>query len=243
MSRALIGAANLTKEYDAGVLFRAVDDVSLDVAGGEVVLIIGPNGSGKTTLLSMLGGLVRPTRGSVVVEDVALDTMSERELEAFRLRRVGFVFQTFRLLDALSVRENVQLVLDLEARVARESGGPSPSQPALSGAEGRLRMTVDSLLDRTGALHLAKRSTRVLSGGEKQRVAIARALANDPAILLADEPTGSLDSAAGEAAISLLCDAARKDGRAVVIVSHDTRIAAHADRVLRMSDGKLKIEN
>ncbi|HEX6097389.1 MAG TPA: ABC transporter ATP-binding protein [Thermoanaerobaculia bacterium] len=242
----MISATHLVKEYDAGVVFRAVDDVSLDVAGGEVVLIIGPNGSGKTTLLSMLGGLVRPTRGSVVVEGAALDTMPERELEAFRLRRVGFVFQTFRLLDALSVRENVQLVLDLaachpepakrgegppaDARVARESGGPSPS----------LRMTADALLDRTGALHLAKRSTRVLSGGEKQRVAIARALANDPAILLADEPTGSLDSAAGEAAISLLCDAARKDGRAVVIVSHDTRIAHHADRVVRMADGRVQ---
>ncbi len=244
----MIAARNLVKEYDGGVVFRAVDDVSLDVARGEVVLIIGPNGSGKTTLLSMLGGLVRPTRGSIVVDGVALDAMPEGELEAFRLRRVGFVFQTFRLLDALSVRENVQLVLDLadchpepakrgegppaEARVAHKSGDPSPST--------RLRMTADVLLDRVGALHLAKRSTRVLSGGEKQRVAIARALANDPAIILADEPTGSLDSAAGEAAIALLCDAARTDGRAVVIVSHDTRIAHHADRVVRMLDGRVQ---
>jgi ABC-type lipoprotein export system ATPase subunit len=100
-------------------------------------------------------------------------------------------------------------------------------------------MTADAALDHVGALHLAQRSTRVLSGGEKQRVAIARALANDPAILLADEPTGSLDSAAGEAAIALLHDAARRDHRAVVIVSHDTRIAHHADRVVRMSDGRI----
>ncbi len=213
----MISARSLVKEYDDGVVFRAVDDVSLDVARGEVVLIIGPNGSGKTTLLSILGGLVRPTRGSVVVEGQALDAMTERSLEEFRLRRVGFVFQTFRLLDALSVRENVQLVLDLA----------------------HSRRSADELLDRVGALHLAKRNTRALSGGEKQRVAIARAIANDPAILLADEPTGSLDSASGEAAISLLCDSARKDERAVVIVSHDTRIAHHADRVVRLSDGRV----
>jgi len=213
----MIAARSLVKEYDAGVVFRAVDDVSLDVARGEVVLIIGPNGSGKTTLLSMLGGLVRPTSGSVVVEGRALDEMPERELETFRLRRVGFVFQTFRLLDALSVRENVQLVIDLAGE----------------------KRNADALLDRVGALHLANRNTRVLSGGEKQRVAIARALANDPAILLADEPTGSLDSSAGEAAIALLCDAARNDGRAVVIVSHDTRIAHHADRVVRITDGRV----
>jgi putative ABC transport system ATP-binding protein len=213
----MIAARSLVKEYDDGVVFRAVDDVSLDVARGEIVLIIGPNGSGKTTLLSMLGGLVRPTRGSVVVDGQALDAMPERELELFRLTRVGFVFQTFRLLDALSVRENVQLVLDLAGE----------------------KRTADAVLERTGALHLAHRNTRALSGGEKQRVAIARALANDPAILLADEPTGSLDSSAGEAAIALLCDSARNDGRAVVIVSHDTRIAPHADRVVRFSDGRV----
>ncbi|HUR81421.1 MAG TPA: ABC transporter ATP-binding protein [Thermoanaerobaculia bacterium] len=209
----MIEARELVKEYDAGGVFRAVDGVSLDVARGEMVLIIGPNGSGKTTLLSMLGGLVRPTRGSVRVDGQLVD----HDLEDFRLHKVGFVFQTFRLLDALSVRENVQLVLDL---------AHSPRN-------------TDDLLDRAGALHLAGRNVRALSGGEKQRVAIARALANDPAVVLADEPTGSLDSAAGEAAIALLHEAARKDGRAVVIVSHDTRIAAHADRVVRMVDGRL----
>jgi putative ABC transport system ATP-binding protein len=218
MSDVLIRAENLVKEYDAGGVFRAVDGVSLDVHRGEVVLIIGPNGSGKTTLLSMLGGLVRPTRGTVSVDGRALHELSDRELALFRLKRVGFVFQTFRLLDALSVRENVQLVRDL--------AGDTNS--------------ADAVLDRVNALHLAKRSTRALSGGEKQRVAIARALANDPAIILADEPTGSLDSAAGEAAIALLHDAARQDNRAVVIVSHDTRIAHHADRIVRMLDGRVQ---
>ena len=213
----MISARSLVKEYAEGRTFRAVDDVSLEVAAGEVVLISGPNGSGKTTLLSMLGGLVRPTSGDVHIGDQSLGTMTARELEAFRLTRVGFIFPAFRLIDALSVRENVQLVLDL-------AGNDRPVEP---------------ILERVGALHLAQRKPRGLSGGEKQRVAIARALANDPAILLADEPTGSLDSAAGEATIALLCEAARTDGRSVVIVSHDMRIAAHADRVVRMSDGRL----
>ena len=235
----MIEARALVKEYE----FRAVDGVSLDVQRGELVLITGPNGSGKTTLLSMLGGLVRPTGGSVRVDGRTLEELSARELEDFRLRRVGYVFQAFRLIDALSVRENVQLVLEMaqhchpepatrgEGPPRRSAGGPSPSA--------RLRMTVDRALERVGALHLESRNTRALSGGEKQRVAIARALANDPAILLADEPTGSLDSAAGEATIALLRDAARVDDRAVVIVSHDPRIEQHADRVLRMVSGRI----
>ena len=216
----LVSADSLVKEYDAGVVVRAVSDVSLNVDAGEVVLIIGPNGSGKTTLLSMLGGLVRPTRGVVRVEGRALNEMSERELEDFRIHRVGYVFQTFRLIDALSVRENVQLVIELAG--TRDA-----------------KRKAEAMLERVGALHLTDRFTKALSSGEKQRVAIARALANDPAIILADEPTGSLDTEAGEGAIALLSDAARRDGRAVVIVSHDTRIAHHADRVVRMSDGKV----
>ena len=223
MSEPLLRAESLTKQYTAGVAFRAVSDVSLEVTAGEVVLIMGPNGSGKTTLLSMLGGLVRPTHGTVRLAGRALDQLPERELADFRLRRVGYVFQTFRLIDALNVRENVQLVLEL----AGERG-------AVAKAEG--------MLDRVGASHLAGRFPEALSGGEKQRVAIARALANNPAVILADEPTGSLDSEAGEATIRLLHDAARNDGRAVVIVSHDARIAQHADRVVRMRDGSLIVD-
>lgn len=217
----ILTAHSLVKEYAEGVVLRAVWEVSLTVAPGEVVLIMGPNGSGKTTLLSMLGGLVRPTSGSVLVEGNALDAMPARTLQSFRLRRVGFVFQGFRLIDALDVRENVQLVAEL--------AGATDAHERAAAA-----------LAATGAGHLAARRTHGLSGGEKQRVAIARALVNGPAILLADEPTGSLDSAAGETTIALLCEAARRDGRAVVIVSHDTRIAPHADRILRMTDGRLE---
>ena len=211
----MIAAEHVTKEYP---FVRAVRDVSLRVERGELVLIIGPNGSGKTTLLSMLAGLLRPTRGAVQFEGKELARMSDRELAAFRLRSVGFVYQGFRLLDALSARENVQLVLELAGR-------------------NDARRAADELLARVGAKEIGDRSPRVLSGGEKQRVAMARALANKPAAIFADEPTGSLDSAAGAAAIGLLHDAARRDGAAVVVVSHDARIAPHADRVINMVDG------
>jgi putative ABC transport system ATP-binding protein len=218
MSDVLLTAESLSKEYDAAVVVRAVRDVSLTVHRGEVVLIIGPNGSGKTTLLSMLGGLMRPTRGTIHLGDRALHELSDSALTDFRLRHVGFVFQGFRLLDVLSVRENVQLVIEM-------AGGRNA------------RHAAEEMLAHVDALHLADRSPRVLSGGEKQRVAIARALANQPDLILADEPTGSLDSTAGESAIVLLTDTARAEGSGVVIVSHDTRIERHADRIIRMSDG------
>ncbi len=221
MSDVLLTADRLAKEYDGGVVVQAVADASLTVRRGEVVLIIGPNGSGKTTLLSMLGGLMRPTRGTIQVGDRALHELSDAALTDFRLRHVGFVFQGFRLLDVLSVRENVQLVLEMAGAVD-------------------VRATAEAMLARVDALHLADRSPRVLSGGEKQRVAIARALANRPDLILADEPTGSLASAAGEAAIALLTNAARAEGRGVVIVSHDTRIAPRADRILTMLDGRVQ---
>ena len=221
MSDVLLRAESLSKEYDSGVVVRAVSDVSLTVSRGEVVLIMGPNGSGKTTLLSMLGGLMRPTRGMIHLGDRALHELSDAALTDFRLRHVGFVFQGFRLLDVLSVRENVQLPIEW-------AGG------------GNARVAAEEMLAHVDALHLAERSPRVLSGGEKQRVAIARALANQPDLILADEPTGSLDSASGESAIQLLTGTARAEGRGVVIVSHDTRIAPHADRIIRMVDGGIQ---
>jgi putative ABC transport system ATP-binding protein len=197
---------------------RAVDGVSLRVASGEAVLILGPNGSGKTTLLSMLGGLLQPTSGRVLIAGTDVTAMSEQARCDFRLRTIGFIFQSFHLLDALTARENVQLVLDLA-----DDSDPDRAE---------------TLLDELGVRHRADFLPHAMSGGEKQRVAIARALANDPAILLADEPTGSLDSQAGEATIRLLCDAAQRHGKAVIIVSHDTRIVPRVDRVLSMVDGR-----
>jgi putative ABC transport system ATP-binding protein len=213
-------AVALSKAYPGPSPVPAVTDVSLTVEPGEVVLISGPNGSGKTTLLAMLGGLLPPTSGTIEVAGERLGSLDPARLAAFRLRTIGFVFQSFRLLEELTAAENVRLVLEL--------AGTSDA-----GARAQ------SLLSEMGMAERADRLTRHLSGGEKQRVAIARALACDPAVLLADEPTGNLDSRAGEQAVQLLGQAARSRGKAAIIVSHDPRIEKHADRVLRMTDGRL----
>jgi len=220
MNEAAIVATGLSKSYEGPSPVVAVDNVSLEVNAGEVVLISGPNGSGKTTLLAMLGGLLPPSRGTVTLAGEVLTSLPLGRLATFRVHRVGFVFQAFRLLDELTASENVQIALEMGG--ARDAAGRAAA-----------------MLEDAGMADRAGRLARNLSGGEKQRVAIARALANDPAVILADEPTGSLDSHAGEQAVRLLCHAARLRGKAVVIVSHDARIEKHADRVLRMSDGRV----
>jgi putative ABC transport system ATP-binding protein len=201
----------------------AVRDVSLEVAPGEVVLIMGPSGSGKTTLLSMLGALLKPTEGEIRLGDVLLSDLSEKRLPAVRLRSFGFVFQDFNLLSALTVLENVALVAELggaKRRAARER-----ARAIL--AELGLRERLDFLPEK-------------LSGGEKQRVAIARALVNEPALILADEPTANLDSKIGHEITRLLRRIAKEQNRSVVIVSHDARIKDIADRVLWLEDGLFK---
>jgi putative ABC transport system ATP-binding protein len=215
----MIRATGVTKTYGSGdTAVTAVRDVTLDVASGEVLLILGPNGSGKTTLLAMFGCMLRPTSGTIAIDAQPVNTLTNRQLADLRLRRIGFVFQSFRLLDALSARDNIALLLQLaNAPLAR----------------------ADELLARVGMSHRASLRADALSGGEKQRIAIARAIANDPPILLADEPTGSLDSVAGEQIVKMLVAQAHDERKAVVIVSHDTRIEAYADRVVRMADGEL----
>jgi putative ABC transport system ATP-binding protein len=215
----MIRATGVTKTYGSGdTAVTAVRDVTLDVASGEVLLILGPNGSGKTTLLAMLGCMLRPTSGTIAIDGQPVNTLTNRQLADLRLRRIGFVFQSFRLLDALSARDNIALLLQL-------AGAPLAR--------------ADELLARVGMSHRASLRADALSGGEKQRIAIARAIANDPPILLADEPTGSLDSVAGEQIVKMLVAQAHEERKAVVIVSHDTRIEAYADRVVRMGDGEL----
>jgi putative ABC transport system ATP-binding protein len=201
----------------------AVADASFDVRAGEMVLIMGPSGSGKTTLLSMIGGLIGVTSGEVELAGVRLSTQTQQQLTALRLRQVGFIFQSFRLIDALSVAENVELPLSL-AGMRR----PVSRRRALE------------LLDELGMLPRANASPRTLSGGEKQRAAIARAFANDPPLILADEPTGSLDSHAGHTAIELLHRAAKHHAKAVVVVTHDPRIVPFADRTFAIEDGVLR---
>ena len=224
MQALAVRAEGLEKVFGEGeVEVRAVRGVDLEVRPGEVVLIMGPSGSGKTTLLSMLGAMLRPSAGRVEVDGVDLASLAEKKLPVFRAQRFGFVFQDFNLLSALTVRENVELALNLAGvtgRAARER------------AERLLRDL--GLGERLGFL------PEKLSGGEKQRVAIARALANDPAVILADEPTANLDSKIGHEIARLLRRIASEEGRSVVIVSHDTRLKDIADRVLWLEDGEFR---
>ena len=223
----VIEAENLTKVYfnHSHPSVQAVKGVGLKIERGEMVLISGPNGSGKTTLLSMLGCLLKPHAGTIKICGREVTALGQKELTEFRLRNIGFIFQNFRLLDSLTVMENIELPLVL-AGIRR----PVSRERAAAVIE-ELRMS-----------HRPDFHPSVLSGGEKQRVAIARALVNDPAVILADEPTGSLDSNAGQAAVHLLRDVARKHGQTVVIVSHDERIRHFADRIISMEDGRVKKE-
>lgn len=214
--------SHITKRFGTGdAEVVAVRDLSLDVSPGEVVLIMGPSGSGKTTLLLMLGGLLKPTEGTIRLNDLELSALSESRLPDVRLRNFGFIFQDFNLLSALNVQDNVAIAAELTGL----------------GRKAALKKAT-SLLTELGLGHRLRFSPEKLSGGEKQRVAFARALINDPALILADEPTANLDSGHGHETMRLLRDVATERGRSVVIVSHDQRIKDIADRVLWLEDGQ-----
>jgi putative ABC transport system ATP-binding protein len=204
----------------AGRERRVLDGVDLDVQAGELLAIVGPSGSGKSTLLAMLGGLDRPSSGSVTVDGRRIDDASERTLARYRRETVGFVFQDFHLVPELSVRENVLMPARLAGRTRSAAG------------------VADDLLERLGLAPLATRLPGGLSGGEQQRVAIARALVLAPRLVLADEPTGNLDSASGEAVLSLLQLAVGPE-RAVVLVTHEERATRIATRTVALNDGRL----
>ena len=208
---------------DGGADVLAVRGVSLAVEPGEIVLIMGPSGSGKTTLLSMMGALLKPSAGSIHLDGTEISSLSEGRLPDIRLRQFGFIFQDFNLLSALTVLENVAIVAEL------------------CGVRGRpARDKATALLTDLGLGERLEFLPEKLSGGEKQRVAIARALVNDPALILADEPTANLDSKIGHEIMRLLRRIAKDQGRSVVIVSHDQRIRDIADRVLWLEDGAFK---
>ena len=224
MAEIALAAEHLSKTFGEGhVQVDAVRNVDLTVARGEVVLIMGPSGSGKTTLLSMLGAMLRPSKGRVVIDGTDLASLSEAKLPALRARKFGFVFQDFNLLSALSAQENVEYILNLAG---------------VTGSRAHTR--AEQLLNDLGLSQRLHFRPDKLSGGEKQRVSIARALANDPAVILADEPTANLDSKIGHEIARLLKRAATDEHRSVVIVSHDPRLKDIADRVLWLEDGAFR---
>jgi ABC-type lipoprotein export system ATPase subunit len=213
-------ARGLRKHYGAGdALVRAVDDVTLEVAAGETVAVMGPSGCGKSTLLHLLGGLDRCTDGSVWLAGHDIGRLGERALARLRRDAVGFVFQAFQLMDELTAIENIELPALLAGRSPRAA-----------------RRRAAELLERVGLADRARFLPAALSGGQRQRVAVARALVSDPLLVLADEPTGNLDSEATVDVLRLF-DRLRAAGQTLVIVTHDARIAATADRLITMRDG------
>lgn len=221
-----IDAKNMSKVYGKGrTAVKAVNDVTLHIEKGEVVLIMGPSGSGKTTMLLILGGLLKPDRGSVMLDDKDITKLSERQLPSVRVENFGFVFQKPRLLSSLTALENVEAALNL----AGEKGEDA-------------RSYAKELLEGLGLRKRLNHLPDELSGGEQQRVAIARALANDPAIILADEPTANLDSKTGRKIVKLLREIAKEEERSIVIASHDPRIKEFTDRILWLEDGKLSVK-
>lgn len=220
----VIELANLTKTYQKGSTdeVKAVDDVCLEVAQGEFLTILGPSGSGKTTLLNLLGGLDKPTRGTVTLDGLDLSKLSEAELVKVRREKVGFVFQAFNLIPTFSALENVEAALAPTAMPKKE----------------RLERSKE-LLGLVGLKHRADHLPAELSAGEQQRVAIARAFANKPRVLLLDEPTGNLDTKSGKEILEICHRASKEQGQTVVAVTHAGYVRRYTDRLLFMRDGKL----
>jgi putative ABC transport system ATP-binding protein len=216
-----VAAAALSRTYGTGdSAVHALRGVSLDVPAGQFTAVMGPSGSGKSTLMHLLAGLDAPDAGSVHIAGEDITRMSDRQLTRLRRRHIGFVFQSFNLLPTLTAEENVALPLAIAGR--------KPDRAAL-----------DALLERMGLSSRRDHKPAQLSGGQQQRVAVARALITRPTVLFADEPTGNLDSAAGAAVLGLLRDAVDTDGQTTVMVTHDARAAATADRVLFLADGRI----
>ena len=218
-----IRATNVIKKYKVGKqIIRAIDDVSVDIHEGEFVALVGPSGSGKSTLLHLLGGLDKPTSGEIVVGGKNVSSMNDRQLSKFRNQTIGFVFQSFYLQPFLTLRRNIE-VASMPQRMKQ--------------AERKLR--IESLARQVGLYDRLSHRPHELSGGQIQRAAIARALLNRPAIILADEPTGNLDSANSRDIISLFQQIREQYHATIIIATHDNEIAAQADRVIALKDGRL----
>lgn len=224
MDGPLIHLRGLTRHYRTGkTLVTALADVEFAIDRGEFMALVGPSGSGKSTLLNLIGGLDRPSAGEVIVDGLSLGSASEQELVRHRRERVGFIFQSFNLLPTFNALENVEAPMILAEVPKHERGARAMS-----------------LLDSVGLAQRVLHKPNELSGGEKQRVAIARSLANRPALLLADEPTGNLDSKTGAIVLDLLCALLKAQGLTLVLVTHDPEVAARADRIIHLRDGSIQ---
>ena len=218
---AALEVKELTKIYGSGESqVVALDHVSFEVKKGEFVAIVGASGSGKSTLMNLVGGIDRPTSGSVIIEEKDIFSMNESELAIFRRRNIGIVYQFYNLIPNLNVEENIMLPCLLDHR--------KPDHEKL-----------ERIVEMTGLSHRRKHLPGELSGGQQQRVSVGRALINDPAFILADEPTGNLDSKAGREIIDLLTAANRKAKQTLILITHDENIALQADRILTISDGRI----
>ncbi len=218
---AILSTDNLRKKYGKGESeVHALDGVSICVEKGEFVAVVGTSGSGKSTLLHMLGGLDRPTEGKVYVDGKDIFSLKEEELTIFRRRKIGFVFQNYNLVPVLNVYENIVLPVQLD--------GKEPD-----------RAYIDNLIETLGLKEKLRNLPNNLSGGQQQRVAIARALASKPAIVLADEPTGNLDSRTSQDVLGLLKITGRKFGQTIMMITHNEEIAQLADRIIRIEDGRV----
>jgi len=225
MDKPFIQIRDLKKHYQmGGVTVRALDGVSMDIASNTFTVVMGPSGSGKSTLLHLLGGLDRPTSGQIAFDDQRLDEMDENQLAAFRRHRVGFIFQSFNLISSMSALENVGF----------------PMQFASIRPKERARRSAE-ILERVGLAERGGHRPGELSGGQQQRVAIARALVNNPALILADEPTGNLDSTSGISIMQLLSEL-HHSGRTVLVVTHDQRMVRFATHKIFLLDGKVVSE-
>jgi len=223
MSETILKTVDLSKTYRRGkVDVPALKKASIEIADGEIICLAGPSGSGKSTLLNLLGGVDKPTSGKILINGNDLTKMSENKLSDFRLRNVGLIFQFFNLIPTLTAKENVEfpLVLDNVPKTERES-------------------RVVELLELVGLGHRVDHKPEELSGGEQQRVAIARSLANNPSIIIADEPTGDLDSDTSSKFMDLVEDLNKKRGQTFIISSHDSMIIERVPRVYRIRDGRI----
>lgn len=217
----ILQTINLKKYYGEGEnIVKAIDNTNINIFQGEFVAIVGKSGSGKSTLLHMLGALDKPTSGEVIIDNKYISTMKEEELAKFRRRKIGFIFQYYNLISSINVWENIVLPIGLDSRMVDKD-------------------FVNDILDTLGLKEKKHNMPNTLSGGQQQRVAIARALASKPSIILADEPTGNLDSKTEEEVLTLLKLTAKKYNQTIVMITHDEGIAQMADRIICIEDGKV----